>query len=132
MDLSNQKEVKETDKTRNTSAEEEILHVLQSRHHFPQSGVFCVMCKSKDCVKRKAFSESNVPSVLNEKHNQCSERQSEQWLTRMFFWCKCCSNYYSQCQNPVPEIICNKNSDANQHLNAEGQGGRTANEDKNS
>lgn len=94
MDLRNQKEVKEIYKIRNTS-KEEILCVLQTRCHFLQPSVLCAICKSKDCVKRKVFSESNVPSVLNEKHNQCSEQQSQRWLTRMFFWCKCCSDYYS-------------------------------------
>lgn len=51
MDLSNQKEVKEVNKTQNTSTEKEILRVLQARHHFPQPTISCAICKSKDCVK---------------------------------------------------------------------------------
>jgi len=65
-------------------------------------------------------SESNVPSVLTEKHHRCSDQQSEQWLAQNALLVSVLFKILlkDECPNPVPEIICNKNSDANQLLNA--------------
>lgn len=76
MDRRNQNEAKEISKIRNTSTEKEILYGSQTRDHFFQPRILGTICKSKNCVKRKVFSKSNVPLVLHVKHNQCSEQQS--------------------------------------------------------
>ncbi|TRZ20300.1 hypothetical protein HGM15179_006806 [Zosterops borbonicus] len=61
MDLMNQKEVKEIYKIRNTS-KEEILCVLQTRHHFLQPSVLCAICK-RDIERKQVVpvSRGNTP-----------------------------------------------------------------------
>lgn len=74
------KQVEKRNEVKNTSMEEEILYGLQTKDHSLQPSTLGINCKSKDYVKIKVFSESNVPSVLTERHHQCPDQQSEQWL----------------------------------------------------
>lgn len=63
MVLNDQKQVENLNKIKNISTEE-ILYGLQMKDHSLQPSALDIICKSKDYVKRKVFSESNVPSVL--------------------------------------------------------------------
>lgn len=79
--LSNRSQVEKLNKIKNTSTEE-ILYGLQTKDHSLQTTTVDIICKSKVYIKIKVFAESHVPSVLTEKHHQCSDQQSEQWLTQ--------------------------------------------------
>ncbi|XP_025917671.1 activating transcription factor 7-interacting protein 2 [Apteryx rowi] len=122
MTPSNGKQVEKPNKIRNASAEEKILYGLQTKDHSLQPSTLDIICKSKDYVKIKVFSESNATSVLPEKKSSVIlPRVSISSVANK----ECCydinvdqNSSQEECQDPVPDIICNKNSDAKQLLNA--------------
>ncbi|XP_062443956.1 activating transcription factor 7-interacting protein 2 [Rhea pennata] len=122
MTPSNGKQVKMPDKIKNASAEEKILWGLQTKDHSLQPSTLDIICKSKDYVKIKVFSESNASSVLPEKKpSVILPRVSISSVASQ----ECCYDVsvdpdisQEECQDPMPGIICNRNSDAKQLLNA--------------
>nr|XP_009681892.1 PREDICTED: activating transcription factor 7-interacting protein 2 [Struthio camelus australis] len=121
MTPSNGKQAEKLNKIKNASAEEKILYGLQAKDHSLQPSTLDIVCKSKDYVKIKVFSESKATSVLPEKKSPVIlPRVSISSVANK----ACCydinveQNISQDCQDPVPHIICNKNSDAKQLLNA--------------
>ncbi|XP_064376473.1 activating transcription factor 7-interacting protein 2 isoform X2 [Dromaius novaehollandiae] len=122
MTPSNGKQVEKTNKIKNASSEEKTVYGLQTKDHSLQPSTLDIICKSKDYVKIKVFSESSATSVL-------SEKKSSVILPRLSvssvankehrYDIKVDQNVsQEECQDPVSDIICNKNSDAKQLLNA--------------
>lgn len=112
------KQVEKWNEVKNASTEKEILYGLQTKDHSLQPSTLGIICKSKDYVKsvfwiKCAFSANwktppvSWPTVRTVANAECCFGVSAaQNITQ------------EECQNPMPEIICNKNADKNQLLNA--------------